>query len=140
MNANIPEKDIPNVYEYLLTAVGDNGACLDIVTKMAKYSPIYPDDPEWQSDVLGHDDRIFDLLDSGLKIIGIELGGRCIGYFGYRIASDPRVVIRRHEVVLPFELFMAVDDDVEVGADMIYSAQLYVASQENLREVVMAAS
>jgi hypothetical protein len=75
-------------------------------------------------------------LDKGLKVIGIELGGRCIGYFGYRIVSDPQVIIRRHEVVLPFELFMAVDDGVEVGADMIYSAQLYVVSQENLKEVV----
>ncbi|MBI0583562.1 MAG: hypothetical protein ISF22_04970 [Methanomassiliicoccus sp.] len=135
---NVPEKDIPNVYEYLLTAVKDNEAYLDIVTRMARFSPIYPDDPEWQSVVLDHDDRIFDLLNMDMTVIGIELGGRCIGYFGYRIASDPQVVIRRHEVVLPFDLTMAVDDDVEVSDDMIYSAQLYVASHENLREVVMA--
>ena len=109
---------------------------MDIVTRLARFSPIYLDDPEWQSVVLEHDDKVFDFLDRDLKVIDIVLGGRCIGYFGYRIGSDPQVIIRRHEVVLPFELFMAVDDDVEVDADVIYSAQLYVASQEHLREVV----
>lgn len=138
MSTIIADPGIPNVYEHLLTK-GRDETCLELASRLARYDPIYQDDPEWQSVVLEHDDRIFDLLDQGLKVIGIVAGGRCVGCFGYRLVSEPRIVIRRNEVVLPFEMRFALDDGVEVDADVVHAAQLYVASQENLKEVVAGA-
>jgi hypothetical protein len=138
MNGIIAGPGIPNVYERLLTG-GQGETCLDIASRLARYDPIYQDDPEWQSVVLEHDDQVFDFLDQGLKVIGILSGGKCVGYFGYRLVSKPQIIIRKNEVVLPFEMRFALDDGLEMDADVVHAAQLYVASQENLKEIVAGA-
>lgn len=136
MDDNIPEIDIPNVYEYLLTAARTDDSYMDMAVKMAQFSPIYPDDPRWRSLVLNHDDKVNDFLNDGLKVIGITFNDECIGYCGYRFVTEPMIIIRGTDVQLPYELFVAIDEDRDIGADLIYSAQLYVATYEHLKEVI----
>jgi hypothetical protein len=138
MDEAIREIDIPSVYEYLMMIARDDQSYLDTATVIAGFSPIFPDDPEWESTVLEHDDKVFDFINDGLEVIGIALDGKCIGFCGYRIVSEPQIIIKGHNVELPYELFLAIDSEVEIGADLIYSAQMFIASQENLKLVRLA--
>jgi hypothetical protein len=137
MDADIQEIDIPNVYEYLLTIAGTRESYIDPTKMIAGFSPIYPDDSRWES-VIKHDDKVSEFLGDGLKVIGLLFRGRCIGCCGYRMISEPQIVIRGNEVVLPYEMFMAIDSEIDIGVYLIYSAQMFIAYREDLKVVVMA--
>jgi hypothetical protein len=138
MDEAIQEIDIPSVYEYLMTIARDDEAYVDTATRIAEFRPIYPDDPEWESMVLDHDETVFDFLNDGLKVIGIVQGDRCIGYCGYRMLSSQQIVVQGDKVDLPYEMFLAIDSEIDIGADLIYSAQMFIASQENLKLIRLA--
>jgi hypothetical protein len=136
MEKNIPEIDLPNVYEYLLTEARSHDSYMEMAVRMARFSPIYPDDPRWQTMVLNHDDKVSGFLDEDLKLIGIVFDEKCIGYCGYRFIKEPMIIIQGKDVILPYELYMIIDEDLEISSDMVYSAQLYIATYEKLKEVI----
>jgi hypothetical protein len=121
-----------------MTVARNDETYVDTATIIAEFSPIYPDDPDWERVVLEYDGIVFDLINDGLKVIGIALEGKCIGFCGYRMVSEPQIIVKGQEVELPYELFLAIDSEVKIGADLIYSAQMYIATQENLKLIRQA--
>lgn len=138
MDEPVQDLDIPNVYEYLLSVQRTDESYGDTAAMISKVSPIYPGDPGWQDMIARYGNRVAIFLLEGLMVIGMAQEGRCIGCCGYRMVSDARIVVRGHEVKLPYEMFMAVEDEAGMGADLIYSAQMFIADREGLKVVQMA--
>jgi hypothetical protein len=128
----------PSVYEHLMMVKGSDRYYMETAAMAAEFTPIYPDDPEWKRMALHHLDKVADLVIEGLEVIGIAMGGKCIGLCGYRMVSNRYVIIHGDEVEVPYEMFMAVDDGVELTVDLIYSAQMFIASHEGLKVMQLA--
>lgn len=137
MDGNVQEIVIPSVYEYLLALKGVAASDLDSAAMMAGYRPVYQGNQGWDDLSREFGDRMTEFKEEGLELIGICQDDRPIGFCGYRMMADPVIIIRGCEVELPYELFIAVNGDVDIGADLIYSAQMFITNHEDLKLVKM---
>ncbi|MDW5562389.1 MAG: hypothetical protein SA339_04110 [Methanomassiliicoccus sp.] len=138
MNAAVQEIEVPSLYEYLRAVREADHPYMHAAALLAEYRPIYPDDPEWCGAIDQNYDKVASFFDRGLKVIGIVQDGECVAFCGYRMVARPLIIICGQEVDLPYEMFLAVDDGMEISPNLIYSAQMFVASCEDLKIVEMA--
>ncbi|MDW5562398.1 MAG: hypothetical protein SA339_04155 [Methanomassiliicoccus sp.] len=138
MDDSIQPVDIPSVYDYLLRVDRTDSSYLETASLIARFSFIFPGDEGWWNMVVRQGDRANEMMSEGLKVVGVALEGKCIGCCGYRITTDPYIVVKGKKVQLPYEMFLAIDDGAEAGADLVYSAQMSIASYEHLEFVQLA--
>lgn len=134
MRGRIRRVDEHNVYEERLERA-DGGSYMGAASVAADFAPVFPEDPEWQEVLERHLNEVAELSAEGLEIIGLAVDGECVALCGYRMLSDDGMIMRGREVELPYEMFMVLDDCIDIGEDLVHAAQLFIASREGLRVV-----
>lgn len=138
MNGGIRKVDNTNVYEHLMMVEGGERSYMDTAAMAAGFTPIFPEDPEWQELIDQHLDEVAELSLEGLEVFGLAKDGKFVALCGYYLRSDDDMIVIGREVKLPYELFMMADEDEDSSMAMAHAAQLFIASREGLRIVMLA--
>lgn len=137
MYGRIRKADQYNVYERLILA-RDDGRYMDAAAMAAGFSPIFPEEPKWEEVIAHHLDAVADLAVEGLEVFGMAMDGECVALCGYRMLSDEQVIVHDRGFELPYEMFIMVDDCIDISEDMTHAAQLFIASREDLKIMQLA--